>query len=166
MEKDPRGFAGSRMHADRVDRGDQFCFFAGRKQATSSETGANQIPVVKGDAPVKEVIVPVTFRIPGALRQFTGGQSSVRLEHPAGTLADALYALSVIYPGVRDRITTEQGQIREHINIFIGDEDVRYTGGLMSPVAAGSEISIVPAISGGCRSLTSADPRAGEHSRL
>ena len=93
--------------------------------------------------------MPVTFHIPGALREFTAGQSRVTIEHSPATLADALSALWALYPGVRDRITTEQGQVREHINIFIGDENVRYTGGLASPVSTGSEISIVPAVSGG-----------------
>lgn len=93
--------------------------------------------------------MPVTFHIPGALREFTAGRSTVEIEGSPATLADALFALWILYPGVRDRIATEQGQIREHINIFVGDEDVRYTGGLMSPISAGSQISIVPAISGG-----------------
>ena len=93
--------------------------------------------------------MPVTFHIPSALREFTAGFSTVEIEHSSTTLADALSALWTLYPGVRDRIATEQGQVREHINIFIGDENVRYTGGLASPISAGSEISIVPAISGG-----------------
>jgi molybdopterin converting factor small subunit len=67
----------------------------------------------------------------------------------AEALADALAVFWTLYPGVRDRIATEQGQVREHINIFIGDENVRYTGGLASPVSAGAEISIVPTVSGG-----------------
>ena len=91
----------------------------------------------------------VTFHIPGPLRQFTGGRSKVEIEHSPTILADALSGLWVLYPALRDRIATEQGQIREHVNIFIGDADIRYTGGLTSPVSAGSEISIVPAISGG-----------------
>jgi molybdopterin synthase sulfur carrier subunit len=95
------------------------------------------------------VIVPLTFHIPGALREFTGGHSRVEIEASPATVGDALSALWTLYPGVRDRIATEQGQIREHINIFVGEEDIRYTGGLMSPVSAGSQISIVPAISGG-----------------
>jgi sulfur-carrier protein len=95
------------------------------------------------------MIVPVTFHIPAALRQFTGGQSKVEIKQSPATLADALSALWTLHPGIRDRIATEQGHIREHINVFIGDQDVRYTGGLMSPVAAGCEISIVPAITGG-----------------
>lgn len=95
------------------------------------------------------MIVPLTFHIPGALREFTAGRSKVEIEHSPTTLADALAALWTLYPGVRDRIATEQGQVREHINIFIGEENVRYTGGLASPVPPGSEISIVPAVSGG-----------------
>jgi len=95
------------------------------------------------------VIVPVTFHIPSALREFTNGRSTLEIEASPTTVADALSALWTLYPGVRDRIATEQGQIREHINIFVGDEDIRYTGGLMSPTATGSHISIVPAISGG-----------------
>ena len=91
----------------------------------------------------------VTFHIPGALREFTAGLSIVAIAHSPATLADALEALWTLHPGVRDRVATEQGQVREHINIFIGDENVRYTGGLASPVPEGSEISIVPAVSGG-----------------
>ena len=94
--------------------------------------------------------MPVTFHIPGALREFTDGHSTVKIEHSPATLADALSMLWTLYPGVRDRIATEQGQVRQHINIFIGDENVRYTGGLASPLSAGCEISIVPAVSGGC----------------
>ena len=93
--------------------------------------------------------MPVTFHIPGALREFTAGHSRVEIETSPTTLADALSALWALYPGVRDRIATEQGEMREHINIFIGEENVRYTGGLASRISAGAEISIVPAVSGG-----------------
>jgi sulfur-carrier protein len=93
--------------------------------------------------------VSVTFNIPGALRGFTGGRAQVQIEGSPKVLRDALQALWISYPGIRDRMATEQGQIREHINIFIGNENVRYTGGLASPVSAGAEISIVPAITGG-----------------
>ena len=91
----------------------------------------------------------MTFHIPGPLREFTAGHSQVKIEQSTATLAEALSALWTVYPGVRDRIVTEQGQVREHINIFIADENIRYTGGLASPVSTGSEISIVPAVSGG-----------------
>jgi sulfur-carrier protein len=93
--------------------------------------------------------VPVTFHIPGALRQFTGGQSKIAIEQSPATVANALIAFWTLYPGIRDRVVTEQGQVREHINIFVGEENVRYTGGLATPVNNHAEISIVPAISGG-----------------
>ena len=93
--------------------------------------------------------MPLTFHIPGPLREFTSGRSAVTIEQAPATLAEALSALWKPYPGLRDRILTEQDQVREHVNIFIGDEDIRYTGGLTSRISAGSDISIVPAISGG-----------------
>ena len=91
----------------------------------------------------------VKFLIPGPLRAFTDGRSEVEISTPVVTLGGALDALGSFYPGIRDRMFTEQGTIREHINIFVGNEDVRYTGGLATPVAAGAQIAIVPAISGG-----------------
>ena len=93
--------------------------------------------------------MPVTFHIPGALREFTAGHGQVEIDLSPATLADALSDLWTLYPGVRDRVVNEQGQVRQHINIFIGDENIRYTGGLRSPVPAGCQISIVPAVSGG-----------------
>jgi PPOX class probable F420-dependent enzyme len=91
----------------------------------------------------------ITFHIPGPLRSFSEGRSEVELKASAGTVSEALQALWAACPGMRDRVVTEQGQLREHINIFVGKENIRYTGGLATPVSAGSEISIVPAISGG-----------------
>lgn len=91
----------------------------------------------------------MTFHIPAPLREFTDGYSKVEIEDSPATLADALSTLWRLYPGLRDRISTEQGQIREHVNIFIGDENIQFTGGLASKVSAGCDISIVPAISGG-----------------
>jgi sulfur-carrier protein len=93
--------------------------------------------------------VSVTFHIPGPLRSFAGGRNQVELEAPAATLSDALQALWVACPGIHDRVVTEEGQIREHINIFVGKKDVRYAGGLATPIPSGAEISIVPALSGG-----------------
>jgi sulfur-carrier protein len=64
-------------------------------------------------------------------------------------LLKALQALFARYPGVRDRVLTEAGEIREHVNIFVANEDVRYTGGMATVVPAEAVVSIVPAISGG-----------------
>jgi molybdopterin converting factor small subunit len=93
--------------------------------------------------------MPITFHIPAALREFTAGENTVVIHESPPTLAEALSLLWTLYPGVRDRIATEQGQVRQHINIFIGSENSRYTGGLATSISAGCEISIVPAVSGG-----------------
>ena len=99
--------------------------------------------------------MPVTVYIPQPLREFSEGMSKVKIEESPATLAGVLSALWILFPGLRDRIATEQGEIREHINIFIGDEDVRFIGGLASSVPAGAEISIVPSITGGSDGLES-----------
>lgn len=77
------------------------------------------------------------------------GRSEVVVEGSFAALRDALAALCAIHPGLRDRMLTEQGEVREHINLFVGNECVRYTNGLATRVPDGSEISIIPAISGG-----------------
>jgi molybdopterin synthase sulfur carrier subunit len=95
-------------------------------------------------------VMQVLFNIPGPLRDFTQNQSDVRVDVKAG--ADLLKALQVLftaYPGLRDRVLTEAGEVREHVNIFVANEDVRYTGGLATTILPGVEVSIVPAISGG-----------------
>jgi molybdopterin synthase sulfur carrier subunit len=99
----------------------------------------------------------VTIHIPSALREFTGGRSSVEIEHEPAILNDILAQLWQAYPGLRDRILTEQGQVRTHINIFIGDENIRYLGGLAARVSADSAISIIPAVSGGALSIKRKD---------
>ncbi len=92
----------------------------------------------------------VTFLIPGALRPLTGGHAKVELDVASSAkLRDVLETLWVLHPGLRDRVMTEQGGVREHVNLFVGNENVRYTGGLNTAVPAGTEISIVPSISGG-----------------
>jgi MoaD family protein len=91
----------------------------------------------------------VNFQIPGPLRQFTGGLSEIEIETSGSTLVEVLTDLWAVYPGIRDRVMTEQGRIREHVSIFVGNENTRDTGGLRTPIPAGAEISIVPAVSGG-----------------
>jgi sulfur-carrier protein len=95
-------------------------------------------------------LMQVLLQIPGALREFTGNHSAVRVEVEAGAnLLQVLQALFVVYPGLRDRVLTETGETRRHVNIFVANENVLYTGGLATAIHAGSEVSIVPAISGG-----------------
>ena len=93
--------------------------------------------------------MPVTFQIPGPLRAFAAGRAQVRIDGAPPTLREALDILWTAHPGLRDRVLTEEGEIREHVNVFVGNESVRYSGGLATPVPEQAEISIIPAISGG-----------------
>ncbi len=91
----------------------------------------------------------ITFRIPNYLAAFAGDRSAVKLDGSPATVRDALEALWRQHPGLRDRIVDEQGEVRQHVNIFVGDDAIRFADGLATPVPAGAEILIVPAVSGG-----------------
>lgn len=92
----------------------------------------------------------VVIHIPGYVREFTGGISRVTLADASpATVGEALASLWRLHPGVRDRVVTEQGEVRPHVNVFVGSESIRFTGGLDTPLPADAEISIVPAVSGG-----------------
>ena len=91
----------------------------------------------------------VVFHIPGFLRTHTSGRSQVKIDGSPATAGDALRSLCAMHPGVRDRVLDDRGAVREHVNLFVGAESIRFTGGLDTAVPDGSEITIVPAISGG-----------------
>lgn len=91
----------------------------------------------------------LVFYIPSPLRVFSEGKAEVILEVPAATVSEALAALWTRYPGLRDRIITEQGEVRQYVNIFVGEGNIRDSGGLETPVAEGSEIMILPSVAGG-----------------
>jgi sulfur-carrier protein len=87
------------------------------------------------------------FRIPGPLRRLSDGQTTVDVE--AGDLATAIDALDARYPGFKDRLLDEKGELRQFVNVYLNDEDVRLGAGLGAKVQAKDEISIVPAVAGG-----------------
>ena len=91
----------------------------------------------------------VAVLLPGYLRPFANDQSVVELPSPVTTVGEALDALAVPYPGVVGRVRTEEGAVREHVNIFVGGESIRELEGLQTVLRDGSEILIVPAVSGG-----------------
>ena len=91
----------------------------------------------------------VLFVIPGALRALAGNREEVRVEVPAGPLSAALSALWAECPALRDRVITELGEVRTHVNIFVDGEDIRHSGGLDASVRDGSEVFLVAAVSGG-----------------
>lgn len=87
--------------------------------------------------------------LPGYLAEFVGGRGRVELPGIHATVGEALEALAAARPAVRDRIQDEQGRVRLHVNVFVGRESIRFTGGLATPLAPGAEIRVIPAVSGG-----------------
>ncbi len=90
----------------------------------------------------------VAVVLPGPLTQDAGGRSRVEVPTP-NTVAEVLQAVFTRFPRLRDRILTEQGDVRPHVNVFVGNRSIRTTGGLATAIRDGSEIFVLPAISGG-----------------
>ncbi len=88
-----------------------------------------------------------TVRIPTPLRKYTQGQDQVEVQ--GAVLRDVLARLDTDYAGIGERIRDDKGEIRRFVNVFVGDEDVRFLQGLDTPVGANDEVSIIPAIAGG-----------------
>jgi molybdopterin converting factor small subunit len=88
-----------------------------------------------------------TVRIPTILRNYTAGAGEVNAD--GGTLAELLESLESNHNGIRGRILDDAGQLRRFVNVYVGDEDVRFSGGLDAPVPDGSKVSIIPAVAGG-----------------
>lgn len=91
----------------------------------------------------------VTFVLPGQLRVLARGRPDLVVEAPLGTVEEAFGALRADSPAIWERIFTEQRELRPHVNVFVNGSDIRWTGGLETPVEPGSEIVILPAVSGG-----------------
>lgn len=91
----------------------------------------------------------VTVVVPSQLRDLTGGEGTIALEGVPGTVGEALGEVRRRVPAVWDRILTEQGEVRPHVNVFVGREDIRWSGGLETPITDGSELVILPSVSGG-----------------
>jgi molybdopterin converting factor small subunit len=89
----------------------------------------------------------VSVRIPTILRTYTDGAADVTGE--GATLREVLQKLDADYPGIGARILDETGKIRRFVNVYVGDEDVRFSDGLDTPTAEGAQISIIPAVAGG-----------------
>lgn len=86
--------------------------------------------------------------LPAQLREHTAGVGTLELGS-ASSLRDALQALKQQHPFVHLRILTETGHLRPHVNLFVDGEDIRFGNGLDTPLLPGSEILVIPAVSGG-----------------
>ena len=89
----------------------------------------------------------VTVRVPTILRTYTGGAAEVSVE--GGTLAEVVAALDAAHPGIAGRVLDDQGKLRRFVNVYVGDEDVRFAQGLDTHVPAGERVSVIPAVAGG-----------------
>ena len=89
----------------------------------------------------------VSVRIPTILRTYTGGASEVTAE--GATLSEVLDDLDASYSGIRARILDDQGAIRRFVNVYVGNDDVRFLDALDTKTPDGSQISVIPAVAGG-----------------
>ena len=89
----------------------------------------------------------IEVRIPTILRQYTGGEKQVRADGASlGSLVDDL---DTKFPGLKARLVTEQGALHRFVNVYVNDEDVRFTGALDTGLSDGDEVTILPAVAGG-----------------
>ncbi|MBK8872222.1 MAG: MoaD/ThiS family protein [Elusimicrobia bacterium] len=91
--------------------------------------------------------MPAKVRIPAPLRRLTKDQAVVDVD--GATVFDIILDLEKKYPGLKERLCDETGQIRRFINVFVNGEDIRFKDGAKTAVPAGAEVSVVPAIAGG-----------------
>ena len=89
----------------------------------------------------------VSVRIPTILRTYTGGESEVSAE--GSTLAEVLDDLEANYSGIRARILDDQGAIRRFVNVYVGNDDVRFLDALDTKTPDGVQVSVIPAVAGG-----------------
>jgi len=93
--------------------------------------------------------VSVIVRIPIALRKITADQDSVSAD--GESLSECIDSLEASYPGLKERLCDESGEIRRFVNIYVNGEDVRFLHGLATPLKDDAEVSIIPAVAGGGR---------------
>jgi molybdopterin converting factor small subunit len=91
----------------------------------------------------------ITFNVTGFLTDFTGGRHQIPIDGSPTQVGEALVKLWKLYPGLRDRVLNERGELRQHVNIFLNDENVRRKQLLDTALPEDCEITILPSVSGG-----------------
>jgi molybdopterin synthase sulfur carrier subunit len=86
-------------------------------------------------------------RIPTPLRKLTNNEELV--EVTAGTIGEAIVELQSRYPGIKERLVDESGEVRRFVNVYVNEEDIRFLQNQQTPLKDGDEVSIIPAIAGG-----------------
>ena len=95
----------------------------------------------------EEEIVSITVRIPAPLRSLTGGNASA--SGGGANVGECIENLEGQFPGIKERLCDESGELRRFTNIYVNGEDIRFLSGLGTPIKDGDELSIVPAVAGG-----------------
>ena len=96
--------------------------------------------------------MPITIEIPTAFRRFTDG--APRVDCSATTVAEALDALTARFPNLSRHVRDESGQIRQFLNVYLNEEDIRFLGGESCSVKEGDRVLLVPSIAGGSGSAS------------
>jgi len=104
---------------------------------------------VSGAVVCYRTFIMITFNVTGFLTDFTNGRSQIVVDAAAKTVGEALGSLWRQHPGLRDRVVNEQGKLRQHVNIFLNDDNVRRKQLLETALPDNCEITILPAVSGG-----------------
>jgi sulfur-carrier protein len=94
----------------------------------------------------------IEVRIPTILRTYTGGEKAV--DATGATLAALIDDLEANHPGIKDRLIEDKdgrGDLRRFVNVYVNDEDVRFTGGLQTELSDGDQVVVLPAVAGGSR---------------
>lgn len=89
----------------------------------------------------------VSLRVPTILRPLTGGEAEITVE--GATLAEVIANADAAHPGLGGRVLDDAGKLRRFVNVYVGDEDVRFAEGLQTATPDGTNISIIPAVAGG-----------------
>jgi molybdopterin synthase sulfur carrier subunit len=89
------------------------------------------------------------IRIPTPLRRLTNGERIIEVQ--GADLGQAIDELDRRFPGIRGKLLDEQGDVLRFVNIFVDEQDIRFLGGLRTPLTTNAEVSIVPAMAGGAR---------------
>ena len=89
----------------------------------------------------------VTVRIPSVLRSITSGKETLTV--PVGTVDAALTAIEAQHPGLKAKLCDDAGKLRKFVNVFVGEEDIRFLDGQATELKDGDLVDIVPAIAGG-----------------
>ena len=89
----------------------------------------------------------VSVRVPTILRTYTGGESEVSAS--GATLAEVLDDLDANYSGIKARVLDDEGNLRRFVNVYVGNDDVRFLDALDTKTPEGAQVSVIPAVAGG-----------------